>query len=113
MNLVRETIIAVDFDGTLAKTDFPTILKANEPLIRHLINQRRLGNKVILWTCRCGKYLDEAVAWCKEQGLVFDAVNENLPEPIEWFGGDSRKIFADYYIDDKNVTVYVPKDWEE
>ena len=33
--------------------------------------------------------------------LHFDAVNENLPEAIKRFGGDSRKIFADEYIEDK------------
>lgn len=106
-------IIAVDFDNTLAKTDFPTILKPNEPLIRHLINQQRLGNKVILWTCRCGEDLDAAVEWCKEQGLVFDAVNDNVPEAITAFGDNSRKIYADYYIDDKNIPAYFPKDWNE
>ena len=35
-------------------------------------------------------------------GLKFDAVNENLPEIVEGFGGDSRKIYADVYIDDRN-----------
>ena len=34
--------------------------------------------------------------------MIFDAVNENLPEAIEMFGDDSRKIFAHEYIDDKN-----------
>ena len=38
-----------------------------------------------------------------EHGLKFDAVNENLPEMIEWHGNDCRKIFADVYIDDKAV----------
>ena len=28
--------------------------------------------------------LDNAVEWCKEHGLVFDAINENLPERIEY-----------------------------
>ena len=30
-----------------------------------------------------------------------DAVNENLPERIEFFGGDCRKVGADVYIDDR------------
>ena len=98
---------------TLAKTDWPTILKSNEPLIRHLINQQRLGNKVVLWTCRCGEHLDEAVKWCKEQGLIFDAVNDNIPEATARFGDNSRKIYADYYIDDKSIPAYPPIDWAE
>ena len=105
-------IYAVDFDGTLSLTDHNlVILKPNAPLIRNMINQQRQGNKVILWTCRCGKALDDAVNWCKDQGLIFDAVNDNVPEMIEKFGENSRKIFADYYIDDKNQTFHVPYNW--
>ena len=33
---------------------------------------------------------------------MFDAVNENLPEIVEAFGVDPRKIFANEYIDDRN-----------
>ena len=43
--------------------------------------------------------------WCAERGLVFDAVNENLPSIIRKFGGDCRKIYADAYLDDKAMTV--------
>lgn len=46
-----------------------------------------------------------AVEWCRLQGLVFDAVNEPLPEQIKRWGNDTRKIYADYYIDDKNMTI--------
>ena len=42
---------------------------------------------------------------CRLQGLVFDAVNEPLPEQIKRWGNDTRKIYADYYIDDKNMTI--------
>lgn len=101
-------VIAVDFDMTLAKTEYPTILKPNKFLIAYLLEQKRLGNKIVLWTCRCGEDLDAAVEWCKEQGLTFDAVNENIPEAIARFKDDSRKIYADYYIDDKNVQVKAP-----
>ena len=48
--------------------------------------------------------MEEAVAWCHDHLLDFDAVNESLPEVIEWMGGDSRKIYADEYIDDRNAT---------
>lgn len=64
--------------------------------------RKTVGAKIILWTCRTGKMLDNAVAWCSEQGLEFDAVNQNLPAVIEAFGDDTRKIFANMYIDDRN-----------
>ena len=49
--------------------------------------------------------LTEAVEWCRAQGIVFDAVNEPLPEQIKKWGNDTRKIFADFYIDDKAMSV--------
>jgi hypothetical protein len=97
----RYTIYAVDFDGTLCESVWPGIGSPNTALIKHLIKRRREGNKVILWTCRCGSRLEEAVSWSLGLGLEFDAVNENLFEMIEFYGNDSRKIFADVYIDDK------------
>lgn len=96
-------IIAVDFDGTLCEDKWPEIGDARESLIWHLRCRRAVGDKIILWTCRVGERLQEAVEWCSERGLIFDAVNENLPEVIEACGGDSRKIYADEYIDDKMV----------
>lgn len=58
-----------------------------------------------MWTSRAGADLENAVEWCRLQGLVFDAVNELLPEQIKRWGNDTRKIYADYYIDDKNMTI--------
>lgn len=102
MNKSRKyTIYAVDFDGTLCESVWPGIGSPNTALIKHLIKRRREGNKVILWTCRCGSRLEEAVSWCRNYDLEFDAVNENLSEMVKLFGNDSRKIFADVYIDDK------------
>ena len=95
-------IIAVDFDGTLCEEEWPEIGSANKFLINKLIDLQKQGAKVILWTCRNGNLLEDAVNWCGQHGLIFDAVNENLPEILESYGGkDSRKITADYYIDDK------------
>ena len=97
------TIYAVDFDGVLCENAWPDI---GDPLpynIRFIKGVRDLGNRVILWTCRTGELLADAVEWCRRLGLEFDEVNENIPEVIEQYGGDARKIFADYYIDDKAV----------
>ena len=94
-------IIAVDFDGTLCMDCFPEIGVQNMPLIRNLRKSQELGDKLILWTCRAGDKLQEAVEWCREHGLLFDAVNDNLPEMVEKWGSNSRKITADIYIDDK------------
>ena len=103
---MKSKIIAVDFDGTLCTNAYPYIGFENWLVIDYVIAQKKLGAKIILWTCRSGKLLEEAVAWCKELGLTFDAVNENLPEIIEAFGKDTRKIFANEYIDDLASTKF-------
>lgn len=72
-------------------------------LINHLIKRQKQGNKIILWTCRINERLQDVVEWCKSYGLEFDAANENLPEMVEYCGGESRKVFADVYIDDKAI----------
>ena len=97
------TSYAVDFDGTLCENAWPNIGKPNYTLIRILKELRETGGKIILWTCRTADRLDKAIAWCKEQGLEFNAVNENLPEIIGQFGTESRKVFADIYVDDKAI----------
>ena len=69
-------IIAVDFDGTLAVTKFPEIIKPIPKMIKHCRQLQRGGAILILYTCRKGKYLQDAVEWCAAHGLVFDYVNE-------------------------------------
>lgn len=97
-------IIAVDFDGTLCENKWPEIGEPNKEMIAYLKERQAAGDKLVLWTCRVGEILDNAVAWSAEQGIIFDAVNENLPEVLEWMGGDTRKVFANEYIDDRNFT---------
>ena len=99
-------IFAVDFDRTLITGNtWPDVNgEANRPMIEYLnMERRKRGTKIILWSCRDGEALDDAVGFCKKNGLEFDAVNENLPEMIEAYGNDSRKISADRYIDDAAV----------
>lgn len=97
----RSEIIAVDFDGTLCENAWPGIGAPNLELIEHLKWKKSQGAKIILWTCRADEELKEAVGFCARYGLEFDAVNENLPYIIELFGRDTRKIFANQYIDDR------------
>lgn len=104
---MKKITMAVDFDGTLCEDRFPEIGQPKTEVIEFLKRLRATGAKLILWTCRQndihGDHLDNAVAWCKRQGLVFDAVNCNLPEVQEKWKGDTRKVLADYYLDDKSL----------
>lgn len=99
-------IIAVDFDGTLSLGQWPECGPPNQPVIDRLLERQRAGDKIILWTCRCGEELDDAVEWSRDQGIEYDAVNESMPEVLEdWGFEDCRKIYADEYWDDKAVKI--------
>ena len=102
---MENKIIAVDFDGTLCFSNWPELGAPNMPLIHYLQQEKAAGSRIILWTCRAGKPLHEAVSWCTALGLSFDAVNDNLPEIVEMYGNNSRKITCDIYIDDKNIKI--------
>ncbi|OLA93012.1 MAG: hypothetical protein BHW44_00325, partial [Roseburia sp. 40_7] len=78
----RLKIIAVDFDGTLCTNSYPKIGEANIRLISILKTLQKNGCQLILWTCRCGSLLEDAVKWCSKFQLYFDAVNENLQEIV-------------------------------
>lgn len=97
-------IYAVDFDGTLCEECFPKIGEPKQHVIDFLKNAKQTNNvKLILWTCREEVLLQEAIAWCKKQGLTFDAINTNLPEQCELYQNDPRKVGATFYIDDRAI----------
>lgn len=95
--------IAIDFDGCLCEWAWPEIGVPHMEVINAAIAERENGAALILWTCRVGERLGEAVAWCKSWGLEFDAVNANLPERIAEYQNDCRKVNADEYWDDRAV----------
>ena len=94
--------IAVDFDGTIVEHAFPGIGKEKLFAFQTLKELEKMGARLILWTFRAGKELDEAVEYCRGNGIEFYAVNKNYPEEI-FDETVSRKIDADIYIDDKNI----------
>jgi hydroxymethylpyrimidine pyrophosphatase-like HAD family hydrolase len=94
--------IAIDFDGTIVEDEYP---KIGKPIIFAFDTLKKLqenGHRLILWTYRKGRALDEAVAFCEKNGIVFYAVNKSFPEE-EFDPKYSRKINADYFIDDRNI----------
>ncbi len=102
MNINNSLLIAVDFDGTIVEDAYPGIGDERLFAFETLKRLQRDGHRLILWTYRHGRKLDEAVAYCKENGIEFYAVNKSFPE--ETFNGSvSRKIGADLFIDDRNI----------
>ncbi|WP_349860197.1 BT0820 family HAD-type phosphatase [Bacteroides cellulosilyticus] len=97
-------VVAVDFDGTIVEHRYPSIGREIPFAIDTLKKLRSERHKLILWSVREGKLLDEAVAFCRERGLEFYAVNRDYPEEEENLNNHfSRKLKADVFIDDRNL----------
>ena len=115
--------VAVDFDGTICADAFPEVGAPNRAVIDYVKRLAADGSKIILYTSRengTRKLLDEAVAFCKEQGIPLYAVNENPGNPhaakIGLKPSDGRKVYADLYIDDKAINpagIKTPADYKE
>jgi hypothetical protein len=105
-------IVAIDFDGTIANSiindeyemEIKSEVSGSIEAIKILYEN---DHKLILWTCRCDKYLDQAVEWLKENNIYhcFSAINDQcltIKNHNHWKNFNTRKIHADIYIDDKN-----------
>lgn len=99
----KQRVIAVDFDGCLCDNAYPDIGAPNWQVIDAALKERADGAALILWTCREGDMLQQALDACKGWGLEFDAVNDSLPKWKETWKNDPRKIGATEYWDDKAV----------
>jgi hypothetical protein len=97
-------IISIDFDGVIVEDKYPNIGKIKEGA-KEVINElfHNKDNVLILNTCRANSHLQEAKHFLKEHNIPFHLINENTPSLIAKHGGDTRKIYADVYIDDKNL----------
>lgn len=107
----EEFIIATDFDDTLVEAgEFPRFYGKTQ----WFDNLKRIkadypNVKVILWTCREDEELDKAVDFCRDNGLVFDAINEDVATTLKW-KPRGRKPFAHIYVDDRNR---MPSDFDD
>ena len=97
-------IIAIDFDGTVVEHKYPEIGEERPFATETLKMLIKDHHKLILWSVREGKLLQDAVDWCRERGVECYAVNKDCPEEkVEYNDHFSRKIKADLFIDDRNI----------
>ena len=116
-------ILACDFDGTLFTGSYPNKGAPKKDIIDKVKQFKEHGAEIVLWTCRGGDPLQEAIDRCKEEGLEFDAHNANAPSNKEWIEGEQAKgqpfcepkIFADFYVDDRagNLDIFLGIDVEK
>jgi hydroxymethylpyrimidine pyrophosphatase-like HAD family hydrolase len=103
-------VLAIDFDGTVVEHKYPEIGKEMLFAFATLKALQQKGHKLILWTIRTGPLLEEAVEYCKKNGVEFYAVNKNYPEE-ELDAKTSRKLNADIFIDDRMIGGFIG--WSE
>ncbi|WP_405370256.1 BT0820 family HAD-type phosphatase [Phocaeicola sp.] len=97
-------IIAIDFDGTLVEHKYPEIGKEIPFAFETLRRLQQDKHRLILWTVREGRLLDEAITFCRERGIEFYAINRDYPEEEKGANRHySRKLKADLFIDDRNL----------
>jgi len=94
--------VAIDFDGTIVEHAYPDIGEEKLFAFETLREMQKKGFRLILWTYRTGKELEEALEFCRQRGVEFYAVNKSYPEEV-FDESVSRKIDADLFIDDKNI----------
>lgn len=101
----KRLFIGVDFDGTIVEESFPTIGAIKEDVVELMEVIREKGHCIIIWTARSGQPLVEAVDFLNANNIPYDYVNEN-PED-DWFkrGEQGRKLFCNYYLDDRAIHV--------
>jgi hydroxymethylpyrimidine pyrophosphatase-like HAD family hydrolase len=107
----KSKTIAVDFDGTVVEHAYPAIGREMLFAFATLKRLQEKGHKLILWSIREGKTLQEAVDYCKANGVEFYAVNANFPGEVLEPGVSARKVNADIFIDDRNVGGF--RGWSE
>lgn len=73
-------IIAVDFDGTLSMGPYPEIGNPKPYAVEMMNKLKDDGHYIILWTCRRGERLEDALNWLLEQGIPFDRINAHEPQ---------------------------------
>jgi hypothetical protein len=102
-------IIAVDFDGTCVTHEYPKVGKdiGAVPVLRKMIDG---GHKIILFTMRSGKELQDAVDWFKSHDIELWGINTN-PQQKTWT--ESPKAYAQVYIDDAALGCPLVYDEEE
>jgi hydroxymethylpyrimidine pyrophosphatase-like HAD family hydrolase len=100
-------IIAIDFDGTIVDNKYPEVgkLKSHAKEVINFLHEK--GHKIIIWTCRGRSLEQDAVDFLDLNGIYYDYCNNNLPESIQYWKFESRKISYDVLIDDRNLNGFI------
>lgn len=105
MEKYKRLWLAVDFDGTIVTEGFPKIGEIKQKTVDFLKLAKEKGHNIIIWTARSGQYEVDAKNFLIENNIPFDYINENPEDPFHQRGEQGRKLFANFYIDDRAIHV--------
>ena len=96
-------ILSVDFDNIVVNNiDYPKKMELI-PNAKKIINKWYDRVHIVMSTCRTGIDLKYAVDFMKKHEINYDEINDNVKYKVAAWGVNCRKIYADLYIDDKNI----------
>jgi hypothetical protein len=96
-------ILAIDFDGTLHDGTYFNIGMPKPGAVKYMKKIKDEGHYIIIWTCREGDKQQKMKEWLKKKEIPYNVINDNNPVKTAEYKSNSRKVFADMYIDDKNI----------
>lgn len=70
--------IAIDFDDTIVKSDFPDIIGLQpdaDVVIKALYSA---GKQIMIWTCREGEELEQAKQFLAKEEIPYHYINEKI-----------------------------------
>lgn len=103
---------AIDFDGTIAYDAYPNIGELIPGAKETMAKIRELGGQIVIWTCRTDEALENAIKFLADNGIEYDKFNESFDHNVNLYGNDTRKVYADIYIDDRSLHFQQqPVDW--
>lgn len=101
----KRLVLGVDFDGTIVEEAFPNIGAIKPRTVDLMKKAIAKGHLVIVWTARSGVAVTEATNFLHENNIPFHYINENPEDPWAIRGEQGRKIFCDFYLDDRAVHI--------
>jgi len=96
-------ILAIDFDDTIVKEEYPAIGPLRYGAKKYINQLYDDGHYIIIWTCRSGDPELEAEIFLFDNGIKFHKINAHNPFNLHKYQNDTRKISAHLYIDDRNI----------
>lgn len=98
-------IIAIDFDGTIAKEMGDKFPEVGELLsgAQYVISKwHEEGHQIIIWTCRSTpEHKAPMIEALKSFNVPYDKINENVENKHGW--DPKPKIYADVYIENRDI----------